>query len=53
MLKDQKKAFLMIKTRAKHYENDILQYELGLCYKNGIGIIINYKKAFKWFSLAA
>ena len=29
------------------------QYELGFCYKEGIGIPQNYQEAFKWLKKAA
>ena len=29
------------------------QYEVGLCYLNGIGVSVNKKKAVKYFALAA
>lgn len=49
---DFKKAFFWYKKAAKHEHNNG-QYNLGLCYENGLGITIDLKKAIDWYIKSA
>lgn len=45
-------AFKNLKKGAKKYANAEMYYQLGLCYKNEIGVDKDEKEAVKWFKKA-
>lgn len=50
--KNNKKAFYWLTKAAEQGDGDC-QFILGLMYKNGDGILQDYKQAYAWFNLAA
>ena len=51
-IKSSSETFVNILNKAKKGDADA-QYSIGLCYYHGIGLMINYIKAIKWFQEAA
>ena len=40
-------------TKAAQQGLDVAQYNLGICYVNGMGVDRNLQKAIEWFTKAA
>jgi len=51
-VEDYKKAFVSC-TEAAEQSNSNAQYNLGVMYMNGIGVVQDYAEAVRWYKLAA